>query len=76
MIDFKIISMVSKGLPWRQMTNSAPCGSLQKLIMSPSNYVIIYLDYVKPSPCVLRSHRPMATFFFSWVSGAERADTQ
>ncbi len=38
MIDFKIISMVSKGLPWRQMINSAPCGSLQKLITSPSNY--------------------------------------
>ncbi len=29
--------MVSKGLPWCQMTNSAPCGSLQKLITSPSN---------------------------------------
>ncbi len=37
MIDFKMISMVSKGLPCRQMTNGAPCGSLQQLITSPSN---------------------------------------
>ncbi len=36
-IDLKIISMVSKGLPWRQMTDSAPCRSLQKLNTSPSN---------------------------------------
>ncbi len=30
--------MVSKGLPLRQMTDSAPCESLQKLNMSPSNW--------------------------------------
>ncbi len=29
--------MVSKDLLWRQMTDSTPCGSLQKLVTSPSN---------------------------------------
>ncbi len=33
--------MVSKGLPWRHMTDSAPCGSLQKLITSPSNWLSV-----------------------------------
>ncbi len=40
MIDFKIISIVSMGFPIMSDDKQAPCGSLQKLIMSRSNFLI------------------------------------